>query len=71
MNKRLLTLLLTVVPMLTFAQEKGIDQQIDEGFKPVSDFFSNVIFFQILGVHYFLQYILVFQTLGISGQLLM
>ncbi len=47
MKKRLLALLFTVVPLLTFAQEKGLDQKIDEAFKPVSDFFSSVIFFQI------------------------
>ena len=28
-------------------EEKGIDEQIDEAFKPVSDFFSNVVFFKI------------------------
>jgi len=47
MKKRLLSLLLLIVPMLTFAQEKGLDQKIDEAFKPVSDFFSSVIFFPI------------------------
>ena len=36
-----------VVPMLTFAQEKGLDQKIDAAFQPVSDFFSNLIFFTI------------------------
>lgn len=45
MKKRLLSLLFMVVPLITFAQEKGLDQQIDEAFKPVSDFFSSVIFF--------------------------
>ncbi len=54
MKKRLLSLLLLVVPMLTFAQEKGLDQQIDEAFKPVSDFFSNVIFFQVFGTPFVL-----------------
>lgn len=33
--------------MLTFANEKGLDQKIDEAFKPISDFFSGVIFFPI------------------------
>ncbi|GAB1858130.1 alanine/glycine:cation symporter family protein [Flavobacteriaceae bacterium MHTCC 0001] len=35
--------------MLTFAQEaeKGLDQQIDEAFQPVADFFEKVIFFNI------------------------
>ena len=45
MKKRLLSLLFMVAPLITFAQEKGLDQQIDEAFKPVSDFFSSVIFF--------------------------
>jgi AGCS family alanine or glycine:cation symporter len=43
--------------MLTFAQEtqeKGLDQQIDEAFKPVSDFFSSVIFFEIGGAPFVL-----------------
>jgi len=47
MKKKLLTLLLFVLPMLTFAQEKGLDQKIDEAFKPISDFFSSIIFFPI------------------------
>ncbi|CAL2101333.1 Alanine glycine permease [Tenacibaculum sp. 190130A14a] len=54
MKKRLLTLLFLIAPMLTFAQEKGLDQQIDEGFKPISDFFSNVIFFQVFGTPFVL-----------------
>jgi AGCS family alanine or glycine:cation symporter len=40
--------------MLTFAQEKGLDQKIDEAFKPVSDFFSSVIFFEIAGTPFVL-----------------
>ncbi|NVK52704.1 MAG: alanine:cation symporter family protein [Flavobacteriaceae bacterium] len=47
MKKKLLSLLFLAVPMFTFAQEKGLDQKIDEAFKPVSDFFSNVIFFTV------------------------
>ena len=47
MNKKLLSLLLLVIPYITFAQDKGLDQRIDEAFKPVSDFFTNVIFFLI------------------------
>jgi AGCS family alanine or glycine:cation symporter len=47
MNKKLLSLLFLVIPFLTFAQEKGLDQRIDEAFKPISDFFSNIIFFPI------------------------
>lgn len=54
MKKRLLALLFLVVPILTFAQEKGLDQQIDEAFKPVSDFFSSVIFFPVFGTPFVL-----------------
>ncbi|MDA7810449.1 alanine:cation symporter family protein, partial [Flavobacteriaceae bacterium] len=31
------------------SQEKGLDQKIDEAFAPISDFFSNVVFFQVGG----------------------
>ncbi|WP_242119787.1 alanine/glycine:cation symporter family protein [Aestuariivivens sediminicola] len=50
MKKYLFSTLAFILPFITIAQEtieKGIDQQIDEAFKPVSDFFSNVIFFKI------------------------
>ena len=47
MKKKLLTLLLLIAPMLTFAQEVGLDQKIDAAFKPISDFFSGIIFFPV------------------------
>ena len=47
MKKRLLAMLFLTVPTLTFAQEKGLDQKIDEAFRPISDFFNNVIFFKV------------------------
>ena len=47
MKKKLLSLLLIFIPLVTFAQEKGLDQQIDAAFKPISDFFSEKIFFTI------------------------
>jgi len=47
MKKRLLSLLLLVVPMLTFAQEKGLDQQIDEVFGSATGWFVKFIFYQI------------------------
>ncbi|MGG6231595.1 alanine/glycine:cation symporter family protein [Tenacibaculum sp. SDUM215027] len=54
MNKKLLALLFLITPMLTFAQEKGLDKQIDEAFKPISDFFSSVIFFPVFGTPFVL-----------------
>ena len=37
------------MPFLSFSQEKGLDKRIDEAFKPISDFFSDVVFFEIAG----------------------
>ncbi len=50
MKRFLLSIFALIIPFLTFAQEtteKGLDQKIDEAFKPVSDFFSAVIFFEV------------------------
>ncbi len=67
MKRKLLLLFASVLlPILSFAQnettERGIDQMIDEAFKPISDFFSNVIFFQIGGIPFVLM-LLVFAAL--------
>ncbi|MDC9723063.1 MAG: alanine/glycine:cation symporter family protein [Urechidicola sp.] len=47
MNKKLLALLFFVAPLFTFAQEKGIDQQIDEVFGNATGWFVELIFYQI------------------------
>tara|TARA_R110002073_G_scaffold306012_2_gene475128 strand:- start:4227 stop:5807 length:1581 start_codon:yes stop_codon:yes gene_type:complete len=47
MKKKLLSLLFLVVPMLTFAQEKGLDQKIDEAFGGATGWFVDFIFYQI------------------------
>ena len=44
MKHRLLAIFPILIPIISSAQEKGLDERIDEGFKPISDFFSNVIF---------------------------
>ena len=57
MKKLLLTLLTLLLPLISFAQEAedvGFDQKIDEAFQPVSDFFTNVVFFQIGGIPFVL-----------------
>ncbi len=49
--KKILNLLLALfIPFLSFSQEvreQGLDEKINEAFKPVSDFFSDVIFFEV------------------------
>ena len=50
MKNYLLSLVTFLIPFLNFAQEtseKGLDQQIDEAFKPFSDLISNIVFFEI------------------------
>lgn len=47
MKYKLLTLFTFLFPFLIFSQEVGLDQQIDQAFKPISDFFSAVIFFNV------------------------
>ena len=45
----LLFFMMAFMPLFSFAQEAevGIDEQINAAFKPISDFFSNIIFFEI------------------------
>lgn len=47
MKYKLLTLFTVLFPVLMFSQEQGLDQKIDQAFKPISDFFSAVIFFNV------------------------
>jgi len=47
MHKKILSLLFIVVPFLTFAQEKGLDQRIDEVFGNATGWFVDLIFYQI------------------------
>ncbi|MCK5677405.1 MAG: alanine:cation symporter family protein, partial [Flavobacteriaceae bacterium] len=47
MYKKILSLLFTIIPFFTFAQEKGLDQQIDEAFGNATGWFVNLIFYQI------------------------
>ena len=49
MKKILLHLILFFSFVNTNAQVKGLDQKIDEAFKPVSEFFSSVVFFEVFG----------------------
>lgn len=57
MQYRLLSIFTLFSPLLTFAQETaeiGLDQKIDQAFKPISDFFNTVIFFPVFGTPFVL-----------------
>jgi AGCS family alanine or glycine:cation symporter len=46
-KKRILSMLVFAIPMLTFAQELTIDEKIEEKFKPFADVVSSVVFYPI------------------------
>ena len=55
MRKQLIILIsLVLLPILTFAQEKGLDQKIDEAFAPISNFFGGLVFFKVFGIPFVL-----------------
>ena len=49
MKKVFFSLAFVFSSFLTFSQEKGLDQKIDEAFTPISNFFSDIVFFQVGG----------------------
>lgn len=57
-NYALLLATFFCLPLLAQSSEKGLDEKIDEAFKPVSDFFSNIVFFEV-GGNPFVIYLLV------------
>lgn len=54
MKKAFFILLSTLMPFISLASEKGIDQKIDEAFKPISEFISGIIFFEVFGAPFVL-----------------
>ena len=56
-------LALFLAPMMAFSQENlGLDERIDQAFKPIADAAGNIVFFQIGGVPFVLM-LLVFSAL--------
>ncbi len=47
MKYRLLTILTLFLPLITFSQEIGLDQKIDQAFGDATGWFVNLIFYQI------------------------
>ena len=58
MKKYIFLFLLLISSINLCAQEKGLDQRIDEAFQPISDFFSKYVFYPI-GDYPFVIYLLV------------
>lgn len=65
MKKFLLSIITLLTPLFIFAQDSqgvGIDEQINQAFAPVANFFSHVIFFEVFGIPFVL-ILLVFSAL--------
>jgi len=58
MKKNILFIITLLISINLSAQDKGLDQRIDEAFQPISDFFSYYVFYPI-GDYPFVIYLLV------------
>ena len=47
MKLKFYTLIALILPLFSFAQDKGLDQKIDEAFQPIADAFFDAIFFTL------------------------
>ena len=61
-SKLIGTLVFFLAPMIIFAQDKGLDERIDEAFAPISKAAGDIVFFKIAGVPFVL-ILLVFSAL--------
>lgn len=45
--KNFFTLLLSILPIVTFSQEKGLDEKFNDAFRPISDAWGGFVFYAI------------------------
>ncbi len=67
MKQKILVLTALLIPALNFAQEtteKGIDQRIEEMFKPISDFWTGLVFTKLYFAGYGIPLVLILLILG-------
>jgi AGCS family alanine or glycine:cation symporter len=49
MKKRILSLLFLIIPYITFAQEKGLDERINDWFEPITVTWEGIVFWIVPG----------------------
>jgi len=64
MKHKIILLLTFFFPLVSIAQEKGIDQRIEEAFKPISDFWAGLVFTKIYIGDYGIPVVLIILILG-------
>ncbi len=64
MNKKLLSLLFFVAPLLTFAQEKGIDEKINDAFMPIATAWEGFVLYPINIAGYDIPFVVILLVVG-------
>ncbi|ARV06257.1 alanine glycine permease [Polaribacter sp. SA4-10] len=64
MNKKLLSLLFLVVPFLTFAQDKGLDEKINDAFMPVAVWWEGFVLTSVPIGGYNIPFVVLLLVLG-------
>lgn len=47
MKRKILSLLFMILPIITFAQDKGLDQKFNDAFKPIADAWGGFVFYPV------------------------
>ncbi|MFT5790965.1 MAG: AGCS family alanine or glycine:cation symporter [Urechidicola sp.] len=66
MNKKLLSLLFLVIPFLTFAQEKGLDEKVNDAFMPFASWWEGFVLTSIPIGSYNIPFVVLLLVLGAS-----
>ncbi|MFT6698631.1 MAG: AGCS family alanine or glycine:cation symporter [Porticoccaceae bacterium] len=64
MNKKLLSLLFLAVPFLTFAQDKGLDEKINDAFMPVAVWWEGFVLTSVPIAGYNIPFVVLLLVLG-------
>ena len=66
MNKKLLSLLLFLTPIAIFAQEKGLDERINDWFMPKAVWWENLVLTTVPIGEYNVPFVVILLVLGAS-----
>ena len=64
MKKKLLSLLFLAIPFLTFAQEKGLDEKINDAFMPFATWWEGLVLTTVPIGQYNVPFVVILLVLG-------